>query len=220
MVDVSVWRPCDNFICLSTDSLFINNYNSKDAADTIVEAIQTCQDSLQCFSLVESAFAPNVSKCCLLKGFLISQVDANGVQDEHFANLLKALPALKRLYVEGGQFVEKESWADLQKKCYLEVLWIDVTKCIDGRHDMVRGDVQTARQTLRASKAKLLMVNPDEKINSHFVAGQTKDRLNGKKVKTWDQVMADMVLIRPLPMTLRSKVLSCFSRPKWRTCRD
>lgn len=46
---------------------------------------------------------------------------------------------------------------------------MDVTKSIDGRTDMVRGSVQTARQTLRASKAKILMVNPDVKLNSRYV---------------------------------------------------
>jgi hypothetical protein len=68
----------------------------------------------------------------------------------------------------------------------MEVLWIDGTKASHGRRNVAQGDHDMIRAVLknRKKKLQLCMINPDTKIKSCYVPGDSKnDRLNGEKIK-------------------------------------
>jgi hypothetical protein len=190
--------------CLVTSENLLTAANSKitclflqkcqASSKVTLQAIQACPN-LQCISLiavVSSEILHALSKCHDLRGLTLSLL---GVQrctatDQDMASLLRACSKLKWLFVDSDKkSFAARSWSALDNGACpkLHVLWIDCTTNCDGRTSVTRGDHEVIRRALasRTQQLKLCMINPDNKLKSRFIIGDSNkktDRLKGYKI--------------------------------------
>jgi hypothetical protein len=102
------------------------------------------------------------------------------------AKVLTSCPHLRWLYIDYLPF-HAACWSALAGGACLELqlLWIDCPVHQNGRTGVTGGDHNNVRHVLTTRTLSLCMINPDEKLKSSFIVGDSKkkayDRLNGKK---------------------------------------
>jgi hypothetical protein len=193
-----------------TECIFINGYQLGGVGGTsqrkvnpnvIVDAIDTCRENLQCFSLTESVLTNEIllalAKCKKLKGVTLSMTqkyskdDSTEASDEGIESIIMSCPDLSWLFVEETAMLFGDaSWKALDSTDVcpkLEVLWISSYHKTDDCHHVTRGDHSVIRRVLsnRYASLKLCMINPDERLKSRYTIGGSNktDRLEGDKIR-------------------------------------
>jgi hypothetical protein len=181
----------------NTECLFITNLsNNNDAySKAIVEAIQICSANLKCFTLNVSAMSTEIlealAKCPQLRGVTFDQNETKLTAEQHeldsaMAKVLTSCLHLRWLYIDYLPF-HAACWSALAGgSCpELQLLWIDCPVHQNGCIGVTAGDHNIVRHVLTTRTLSLCMIDPDEKLKSSFIVGDSKkkayDRLNGKK---------------------------------------
>mmetsp|Transcript_1876 Transcript_1876/g.3355 ORF Transcript_1876/g.3355 Transcript_1876/m.3355 type:complete len:249 (+) Transcript_1876:24-770(+) len=172
----------------NTECIFITNLsNNNDAySKAIVEAIQTCRANLKFFTLNVSAVSTEIlealAKCPQLRGITFDQNETKLAAEQHeldsaMAKVLTSCPHLRWLYIDYLPF-HAACWSALAGGACpeLQLLWIDCPVHQNGRIGLTGGDQNNVRHVLTTRTLSLYMINPDEKLKSSFIVGDSKKK--------------------------------------------
>ena len=166
------------------ECLFLTNLSSNKNACSkgIVQAIQTCSANLKCVTLNECAMSTEVvdalAKCPQLRGITFYGNETNQAAnqlDSAMAKVLTSCSHLRWLYIEDFPF-HGACWSALAGGACpeLQLLWIDCPVHQNGRISVTAGDHDVIRRALTTRTLSLCMINPDEKLKSSFIPGDSQ----------------------------------------------